>query len=134
MGWHLKDRELEQKLIEICPNFLDCVDLAVQIKGKEDNFIYVEFNREKDGDDLGFNYLYFWLDELEDIPEYNPKTWNEWPGITPPVEEMMRVDCFDERGTLIHSCCGYWNGKCWMTWNGYKLNDARTIRFRSWEE
>lgn len=73
MTWHLKDRELEKKLIEMCPNFIEYIEDAIQTKEKDTNYIYVEFDREREGDTLGFNYLYFWDDELEEVPEYNPK-------------------------------------------------------------
>ena len=70
---------------------------------------------------------------LEKIPEYDPNDWNEHPGVIPPVKKKMRIDCFDEKRTLVHSCCGYWTGNVWMAWNGYELN-AKIIRFRPWDD
>lgn len=125
MTWRLRDRKIQEKLDEVTNGDFSKRLNEVVISGA------MKFCFAFGGSKFTMHLM---GNDIEEIPEYNPKAWNEWPGITPPVEEMMRVDCFDERGTLIHSCCGYWNGKCWMTWNGYKLNDARTIRFRSWEE
>ena len=136
MTWHLKDRELEKAFEAYSGGkFVDALNYEVKHSNIDSEFIvYVGFVRECLGDDSSEICLCFKTDELEDIPEYNPYGWNKWPRITPPVKEMMRVDCFDERGTLIHSCRGYWDGTRWKTWNGYELNDAETINFRPWED
>lgn len=134
MTWHLKNRKIEQALITLCPEFLEALNKAAEVSVGYTNYVPVTFNREDPNGEIRENTLFFWVDELEDIEKYNPYGWNKWPETTPPVEEMMRVDCFDERGTLIHSCRGFWDGINWMTWNGYELNDAKTIRFRPWED
>lgn len=129
MTWRLKDQLLQERL---------------------DSFSNGKFSKELEecADDIHSECIVIELDKygdvelsvfvrppaLEKIPEYNPNDWNKYPDVIPPVEEMMRVDCFDERGTLIHSCRGFWDGINWMTWNGYELNDAETISFRPWDD
>lgn len=145
MTWHLKDRELEKKLIEMCPNFIECIEDAIQTKEKDTNYIYVEFNREREGDTLGFNYLYFWDGELEEVPEYDPKAWNEYPKIIPPKNVVMRCEIYTERydtdtpepkgGKLIERTSGVFDG---FKWNLHSLSlpisKNRTIRYRPWED
>ncbi|HIR20915.1 MAG TPA: hypothetical protein IAC89_01645 [Candidatus Aphodousia faecalis] len=136
MTWHLKDRELEKKLIEICPNFLECIDFAIQTKEKDADYIYIEFDRERENVTLGFNYLYFWDDELEDILEYNPHAWNEYPDVTPPFDKDMRVELDDG----LRYCARYhkfsdgcfWVGTSGTCFPNY-LND-KVVRFRPWED
>ena len=136
MTWHLKDRELEKKLIEICPNFLECIDFAIQTKEKDADYIYIEFDRERENVTLGFNYLYFWDDELEEVAEYNPHAWNEYPKVTPPFDKDMRVELDDG----LRYCARYhkfsdgcfWvstNGTCFPNYLNYKV-----VRFRPWED
>lgn len=145
MTWHLKDRELEKKLIEICPNFLECIDFAIQTKEKDADYIYLEFDRERENVTLGFNYLYFWDDELEDILEYNPKDWNDYPKVIPPENVVMRCEIYTERydtytpepkgGELVDRTSGVWNGHGWdFNSLNYVVPDNWTIRFRPWED
>lgn len=137
MTWHLKDRNLEKKLIAIDPEFGEKLNQNCLIwdSNKDgDLFEFKHFTQPLRYNDKLLGNLIFTGDQLEKIYEYNPNDWNKYPDVTPPESEMMRVDCFNESGLLIHSCRGYWNGQCWMTWNGYKLDDAQTIRFRPWED
>ncbi len=134
MTWHLKNRKIEQALITLCPEFLEALNKAAEVSVGYTNYVPVTFNREDPNGEIRENTLFFWVDELEDIEKYNPYGWNKWPGTTPPVGKFMRVECFDKTEILIHSCCGYWNGEIWKTWNGYELNDAETINFRPWED
>lgn len=136
MTWHLKDRELEKKLIEICPNFIECIDFAIQTKEKDADYIYIEFDRERENVTLGFNYLYFWDDELEEVAEYNPHAWNEYPKVTPPFDKDMRVELDDG----LRYCARYLkfsDGCFWVSTNGTcfpnYLND-KVVRFRPWED
>lgn len=46
MTWHLKDRELERKLIELCPNFLSELDLAVYLRNDDKDHIVVAVTRK----------------------------------------------------------------------------------------
>lgn len=139
MTWHLKDRELEKKLIEICPDFLECIDFAIQTKEKDADYIYLEFDRERENVTLGFNYLYFWDDELEDIPEYNPKAWNKFPKVKPPYDIMMRIEFENGEGTkgfYKHCLDGsdYWFGNSRMAFSKNMLINNPIKRFRPWED
>lgn len=142
MTWHLRDREFEKKLNEKAPSILNFTTaLNVRMARissealKNTLSVFVEFQRVGTAGVIHeHNVIEFSINEIEEVIEYNPKGWNNYPDVTPPESVMMRVDCFNESGLLIHSCRGYWNGQCWMTWNGYKLDDTQTIRFRPWED
>lgn len=136
MAWHLKDRELEKKLIEMCPNFIECIEDAIQTKEKDTNYIYVEFDRERECDTLGFNYLYFWDDELEEIHEYNPHGWNEYPKVKPPYNVMMRVETYFGQGYKL-SYNHFNDGDFWCDPNCILMSGAFSddvTRFRPWED
>lgn len=135
MTWHLKDRELEKKLIEICPNFLECIDFAIQTKEKDTNYIYVEFDRERENDTLGFNYLYFWDDELEEVPEYNPHAWNEYPAVIPPENVWMRLEIFrtDIRSQRTYRDAAIFLAGKWRNGESViEISEGDEVRFRSW--
>lgn len=144
MTWHLKDRELEKKLIEMCPNFIECIEDAIQTKEKDTNYIDVEFDREREGDIFGFNYLYFWDDELEDIPEYNPKAWNDSRKVTPPEGVVFRAKIhrvfYREIPYVDYECLTYKDGRWYKVRDGkarpvcIDFNPGDYIDFRAWED
>ena len=52
MTWHLKDRELERKLVELYPSFLDDLKFGVMNKGNR-HCVHVECTRVRgDGERL----------------------------------------------------------------------------------
>lgn len=136
MTWHLKDRELEKKLIKTCPNFIERIEDAIQTKEKDTDYIYVEFDREREGDTLGFNYLYFWDDELEEVDEYNPHDWNEFPRVKPPYNVMMRVETYFGQGYKL-SYNHFKDGDFWCDPNSILMSGVfsdSVKRFRPWSD
>ena len=137
MTWHLKDRELEKKLIAIDPEFLKGLNGAV------DDFLcdfsYLDTNKtisfmfcKADLTELG--ELYFFLSDLEEIPEYNPNAWNEYPKVTPPIDVIMRV----EFRSSTEGAKAYWDGTYWMRCRSTSCSCDSVIqrdieRFRPWE-
>ena len=131
MTWHLKDKELEKKLIAIDPDFIDNLNNSVEYhKGN----ITVETGF---GDGIGGLSRFsaeFRLDELEDIPEYNPDDWNEYPAVTPPEGVWMRVEAMREDCVVMHLSFLFENG-VWVDENGttFNLTKSMCARFRPWE-
>ena len=70
--------------------------------------------------------VYIRPEAIEEIPDYNPKGWNNYPEVTPPENELMRIECHD--GT-----CGagaFVNGE----WHEDGTDELpNVIRFRPWE-
>lgn len=134
MTWHLKDKQLEEKLIGLCSDFLEALNNGVYSKRKDENYILVSFDREKLGNYLDGNELLFWMDELEEVHEYNPNAWNEFPKVPPPKDVIMRVE-FKRSDEGVKA---FWDGENWrrcrstgICWNPVIEKDIS--RFRPWE-
>ena len=84
MTWHLKDRELEEKLIAIDPKFLERINEGSVLK---DNLRMDTCMMITDHVAVRFG-----AKDFEEVPEYNPNDWNEFPAVTPPEGVPMRVE------------------------------------------
>ena len=151
MKYRLKDRELQKKLDDIsngdfsvCLNnvyskIIDIYELK-NIKAKRILSVQIDFG-EKAGLSMppercadkrfSVNLL---CSEIEQIKEYNPEAWNEFPEVEPPEGVLMRVELNDGGKTcaLFHhfSDGDFWcspSGSCWP--KGYS---DRVILFRPW--
>ena len=99
MKYRLKDKELQRKLDDLSDG-----DFSVQLQKIEDIVLdalsgpVVHFGGLARVIDDRFRNLAhrftfrFHKDELEEIPEYNPHTWNEWPGVEPPKDIPLQVE------------------------------------------
>lgn len=136
MTWHLKDRELEEKLIAIDPEFLKGLNGAVA--GFLCDFSYLDTNKtirfmfcKEDLTELG--ELYFFLSDLEEVPEYNPNDWNEFPAVTPPEGVVMRV--ISICGQSAYRECAIFDEGAWKNERDGKPTDlllGEVKRFRPW--
>lgn len=128
MTCHLKDRELERKLNKFSdgkfsrilnehtgPNESDCIVLEL---GKNNN---IELS------------VYIPPEAIEEIPDYNPKDWNEFPAVTPPEGVLMRVECDGN----LHTALVYKNNR-WQFESGENFQGFERIykvrRYRPWED
>lgn len=136
MTWHLKDRELEKKLIGLCSDFLKRLDDGIYLKHKDENYILVSFDRQRSGNYLDGNELLFWIDELEEVQEYNPNAWNEFSKVKPPYNVMMRVETYTGQGyKLVYKHFG--DGDSWCDPNYLLMTKAfkdAVTRYRPWED
>ena len=139
MAWHLKDRELEKKLNEISDgDFSQALAYRSQpVDSPLDRLVKLRvfFGDAPDFLSNRFSAI-FRDDELEDVPEYNPHDWNEYPKVKPPFDKDMRVELDDG----LRYCARYhkFSGGCfWVGTNGTcfpkYLND-KVVRFRPWED
>ena len=144
MTWHLKDRELENKLEEFTGgNFVNSLNQVIESDGIDGEFVvWVGFGRKLLGDDDSGNCLLFRTDELEEVSEYNPKAWNEYPAVKPPEGEMMRVEYFSLiLRKLGRTCAIFCNGQWFVEIAGepdteFPLEETmiKVKRFRPWED
>lgn len=135
MTWHLKDRELEKKLIGIAPDFVESLNESLKLGEYEENSwrYRVEFGPYKDC--YKFE-MHVYDDELEDVPEYNPKAWNEFSKVEPPYNVMMRIEMYNGLG-LAGFYKHFIEGDQWCYANGSPLPKAYSNsvkRFRPWED
>lgn len=128
MTWHLKDRELEKKLIEVCPNFFNELNLSLSgvPDGHKFGFVYVEFHRQFGDNRWVKSKLAFFDREVEYVQDYNPKAWNEYPKVIPPRHEPLRVEFADKSGTKAFF------DDCLREYVTAKRID-RPCRYRPWE-
>lgn len=144
MTWHLKDRELENKLIESCPNFLQELEDGVALSDKGYDWISVEFARESAFGELVDNRLFFWRDELEEVYEYNRNGWNDSRKVTPPEDVLLRAKIFKKNYAggvwidfecLIYKCTGWFKVRDFKPYGGrIVLDPGEFIEFRPWED
>lgn len=133
MTWHLKDRELEEKIIAIDPDFSEKLSRTCE-----------KLDTNKDGDFLQSRYFTLTLvydsKLLGDIllsgkdvekaknDDYEPGDWNEYPKVTPPEDVWMRVETRRKLGVKAMFKNGYWvepDGHYFVSAGG---------RFRPWED
>lgn len=134
MTWHLKDRELEEKLIAIDTDFIERLNQNCEIW---------DFNRDVDLCELMhfeqilryknklLGNLLFTGVQLEEVPEYNPHGWNEYPKVTPPEGVPMRVETNMGFGFKARFEHGDWLDN---RNDVVGFDDGNVIRFRLWNE
>lgn len=138
MTWHLKDRELEKKLIAIDPDFIENLQKKEVVGTKAYSIHFGDYVLSGSIGSPRF-YAYFDKSELEDVPEYNPNAWNEYPKVTPPEGVLMRVeartlDDYGERLIVKFYGATYVDG-AWRSSVEIKYPETLQIfRFRPWEE
>ena len=70
----------------------------------------------------------FERDELEEVIEFDPTKWNEWPEVDPPAMKAMRIEADD--GTGIKA---FWDGG-WRRYGSGELINCPSLKFRPWED
>lgn len=129
MTWHLKNRELENQLLKIDSKFLENLNFYTDLRKDWDFFIVnISFP--------GFSSLSLRVNpkDLEEIPEYNPDTWNEYPKVTPPEGVLMRVETLCGNSTFRE--CAIFDHGIWKEEKNGKPDDlviGEIIRFKLWD-
>ena len=102
MTWHLKDRELEKKLNELSKG-----EFSKNLHQYDDEH-FASFCGEIISltEDCGYEFdesagkgvyrqsqflFFFNNDAIEEVPEYNPNGWNEFPAVTPEFVSLRLV-------------------------------------------
>ena len=134
MKYRLKDRELQKKLDEISKgDFSDALEVcsaavASALKRGKPTTIWFGVQPQLS--------LEIASDMLEEVREYYPHGWNDFPEVEPPEGVLMRVECRDGR----KACAKYRlfiEGGSWCDVNGGAWPEAYSqsvARFRSWDE
>ena len=134
MTWHLKDRELEKKLIAIDPDFVESLNESLKLGEHEENSRTYAIWFGPYEDCYKFE-MHVYDDELEDVPEYNPKAWNEFPKVKPPYDVMMRIEM--KNGLKFGAYFRHFeDGDRWCNPKHLLMSEAFSnlvTRFRPWE-
>lgn len=75
--------------------------------------------------------LYVATSDIEEVVEYDPKRWNEYPKVTPPKEGWYRIQYEVECVGYVRRVV-YWNGKEWETHHHFVEKFA--FRFKPWDD
>lgn len=131
MKYRLKDQELQKKLDELTDG-----DFTKKLNS-ELKSVYSPIDPEikyrvsfGDQPDFAANHFsaIFRDDEVEEIPEYDPTKWNQYPSVTPPEDVWMRVETYRPYEGLKAQ---FHAGK-WIYCLG--LVNGQVKRFRPWED
>ena len=135
MTWHLKDRELENKLIDIDSEFSEklnekCEWIENDHNGDFPKHIPFSFDIHKEE-----IRIFLTTSDVFKRPDYNPNDWNEYPAVTPPEDIAMRIECCFA-GNTFRECAifkdGYW--RCEKNNKAMDLFCGTVKRFRPWED
>ena len=138
MAWHLKDRELEKKLIAIDPNFVKTLTDTVEEKlannaVNDDSVVAVELTYNG----VYFGMVSFFTNRLEEVHEYNPKVWNKFTAVKPPYNVMMRVDFENYKLGFKAFYKHFEGGDCWCYPDGSlmpKTYSDHVRYYRPWDD
>ena len=143
MTWHLKDRELEKKLIAIDPEFIDKLQMT---KGYGNYGFYLNLGGYVYSGDCGVPKIQIYLvpEDLDEVPEYNPKIWNDSRKVTPPENVIFMAKLhetnLDEEDTVYYKVLSYKDSKWYYVMNGKPsdckahLDEGDYVEFKSWED
>lgn len=146
MKFRLKDKELQKKLDELSNG-----DFSKKLENEAQRKFVGVLNREivsvyyGDFDALANRFsAIFEVDEVEEVLEYNPFWWNEWPTVEPPKGVPMRLEIRYWKATERRYCvtnreCAWFDGiGNWMSNDGGNIEERlfkdREVRFRPWDE
>lgn len=143
MTIRLKERLLEEKLNRFSDGcFSKRLNIAHTFKDIKSKRLYeVRFPLYLEGEKIHVNII-FEESDVEEVPEYDPNSWNKWPEVTPPYNVMMRLKMKDG-----HLRVGYFkefsDGGHWATqdgieqilWMGLWNGEGNPVEFfRPWED
>lgn len=143
MTWHLKDREFEKKLEEFSGgNFVNSLNREIERENIDSEFVvWVGFGRKLLGDDDKDNCLCFRTDELEEVPEYNPNGWNEFPAVTPPDSRVCQLTVSHSLDEPIKYFAAFYDfrAKTWRVQDSGRQIDTKVLKdgfvtFRAWRD
>lgn len=128
MRYRLKDHELQRKLDEISDGSFS--SRLADVSGSIPNLFRESITtRIYFGDKYQFS-LQTTQDMLEEVREYDPHKWNEYPEVTPPEGVWMR--CETDVNAIEHKIrhIAKFDGR---EWRDYLSKQVVVHRFRSWD-
>lgn len=140
MTRHLKDRELEKKLIAIDPEFIDKLQMT---KGYGNYGFYLNLGGYVYSGDCGVPKIQIYLvpEDLEEVYEYNPHDWNDSRKVTPPENVIFMAKVYRAEGeTVLYECLIFRRSVWYRVINGkplgiqFSLYEGDYVEFKSWED
>lgn len=133
MKYRLKDQTMQANL-----DVLSGGDFSLKLQEQVTpykltlTFVEVGFSREKGKNTRWFTAT-FRSEEIEEIPEYNPRAWNDYPKVTPPEGDFMRVVFLWNDGSIGYRCGTFREGT-WFDSEDHNLEIENVYRFRPWDD
>lgn len=133
MKYRLKDQTMQANLDALSGGDFS-LKLQEQVTPYKLTFTFVEvgFSREKGKNTRWFTAT-FRSEEIEEIPEYNPRAWNDYPKVTPPEGDFMRVIFLWNDGSIGYRC-GIFREGVWVDSEDTNLEIENVYRFRPWDD
>lgn len=133
MKYRLKDRAMQAKLDAISGGDFS---KRLQDPAKSEKGFAVAYGDFPEINGLRHLSL-FLADEIEEVPEYDPNAWNEWPAVEPPEYVLMQVEFKEKDKETLYRSCWKWSGYEWIWGDGRPMASVTTdrlreIRFRPW--
>ena len=125
MKYRLKDQELQSKLDELTNG-----EFSASLKG---NIEPTDYYRRFNVDGIGVISVMLNSSCLEERFDYDPRSWNPFPEVTPPEGVLMRVEFIWNDGSPGRCCGKLWNG-VWVSSDDLNLEIECVKRFRPWED
>lgn len=128
MKYRLKNQDLQHRLEAFLGK--EFVEEAL-IKGDVDNYILTIYADLGDGAyvDVGIH-----IDDLEEIEEYDPDKWNNYPSVTPPKGVWMRCEFDQPNGRTLLHIARYIEDEGSFYWIDQNMNEIDVSRFRPWDD
>lgn len=139
--YRLKDRELQKKLDNLTDgNFSGLLAEAMSEDNGLSPHISVDcgewINPHANERLAIYRFrVFFRKDEIEAVPGYDPKAWNEYPAVEPPEGVWMRLELTSvgiRHGSRMMFMSGEWSHGP-LTYPGLP-SGASEIRFRPWDD
>ena len=135
----LKDKDLQKQLDELSGGSFSEELAKGVIKLHDDSGIplmAVEFGHVVGKSMTRRFALAFEEGDIEDAPDYNPKTWNRYPDVTPPVGVWMRCEFVNRlNGEIERNVAKYIEEGNVGLWVDKRGDDVCNVdRFRPWED
>lgn len=135
MKYRLKDRELQKKLDEATDG--EFSRRLQNDRERMDGMILIgcmgmiEDRRRHHHTKIQRMTLCFATDEIEEVAEYDPHKWNEYPEVTPPEGVWMR--CETDVNAIEHKIrhIAKFDGR---EWRDYLSKQVVVHRFRPWDD
>ena len=125
MKYRLKNCELQRKLDELTNG-----EFSASLKG---NIEPTDYYRRFNVDGIGVISVMLNSSCLEERFDYDPRSWNPFPEVTPPEGVLMRVEFIWNDGSPGRCCGKLWNG-VWVSSDDLNLEIECVKRFRPWED
>lgn len=144
MKYRLKDQELQRKLDAISGgDFSEKLNTEAlkRFSPVLARDVFTVYFGDFDALANRFSVL-FELNEVEEVPEYDPRRWNEWPDVEPPRHKLLRTEVLTKRidwdtpeprgGQSRFKGSGIFDGNEWYFYDATTRKEGETVRFRPW--